>query len=150
MSLSLKLGLGALLPRPPWVDDLPEAVREHALAQYRDSRLWEAARREWTATQAEFHAYDGQPPRVDVPLLVVTAAATAAGDPVQKDLHDELASLAPWSSRHVVTGATHDNILTDGTVAKRVADLVVEFVDRLGPGRREAAGADQHSMEPIR
>jgi pimeloyl-ACP methyl ester carboxylesterase len=147
MSASLKLGLGALLPRPSWVDDLPEAVREYALAQYRDSGLWDAARREWKATRAEFLAYDGQPLRVEVPLLVVTAAATASGDPNHKELHDELAQQAPWSSQHVVTGATHDNLLTDGTTAQQVADLVVGFVDRLGPGRGAAVGAGGDSRD---
>jgi pimeloyl-ACP methyl ester carboxylesterase len=137
---SLRLGLGSLLKHPEWVDQLPEHVREPALAQYRDPRLWAAGRREWRAAVAEFGAYDGHKPEVGVPALVVTAGQTAFQDPVQGELHDELANAAPRAERHVIDGAGHDQLLVDAKTARRVAELVAAFADSLdgaqGGGRR--------------
>ena len=67
MPLSLSAGLGLLLKRPDWVDDLPAHVRPLALAQYRDPRLWHAGKREWEAVLAEFGAFDGTLPRRALP-----------------------------------------------------------------------------------
>lgn len=130
MPLSLRAGLGVLLRRPDWVDAMPEEVRALAGAQYRDPRLWASGQREWQATVREFAAFDGRPPLIDAPLLVMTAALTACNDPVQKELHDELADQAPWAERHVIAGADHETVLTHAEPARRVADLVAEFVER--------------------
>jgi pimeloyl-ACP methyl ester carboxylesterase len=131
MPASLSLGLGALLERPDWVDSLPEGVRRLALAQYRDPRLWAAGRREWRATVTEFGVFDGRLPRIGVPLLVMTAGLTAANDPVQLQLHRELADAAPAADVRVLEGADHDQVLTHPRAARRVVDMVGAFADGL-------------------
>ncbi|WP_433345449.1 alpha/beta fold hydrolase [Micromonospora sp. CA-111912] len=126
---SLRAGFGSLLPRAPWVDRLPEPVRQLALAQYRDPELWAAARREWKVVQERFEDEAVQLPRIDVPLVVVTAGATARTDAVQADLHDEFAAAAPRSERHVVEDADHDEILTDAARTEEVVKILTAFVD---------------------
>ncbi|MGH8929678.1 MAG: alpha/beta fold hydrolase [Egibacteraceae bacterium] len=129
---SLRLGLGLLLKRPDWVDRLPAQIRDLTLAQYRDPRMWLAGRREWRAAVEEFRSFDGRLPHIDVPLLVLTAGHTASSDPVQKDLHDELADSTPRAERYVIEDADHNQVLTDAGPAHRVAELVAAFVDGLG------------------
>lgn len=128
MPVSLRLGLGMLLKRPDWVDALPEDVRELALAQYRDPRLWAAGSREWRDTVDEFGSFDGRLPRLDVPVLVLTAGQTARNDPVQDELHAELAAVSPRGERHLVDGADHDQVLTHPVAARRVAERIVTFI----------------------
>ena len=139
MPVSLSLGLGALLKRPDWVDSLPDEVQRLALAQYRDPRLWAAGQREWRATIAEFGAFDGRLPRIDVPLLVMTAGLTARNDPVQQDMHRELADAAPAAELQVIEGADHDQVLTHPKAARRVAGMVGAF----------AAGLQNQAQEVI-
>ncbi|MGQ0842299.1 alpha/beta fold hydrolase [Actinokineospora sp.] len=131
MPLSLRAGLGVLLQRPDWVDKLPEHVRELSLAQYRDPGMWVAAAREWRATKHRFETFDGDLPTISAPMLVITAGQTAAADPVQAELHDELAAAAPRAERHTLAGYDHDQVISDEPAAAAVADLVVRFVDSL-------------------
>lgn len=133
MPASLAVGLGPLLERPDWLDQLPEEVRPLALAQYRDTHMWAAARREWRAVEADFAAYDGHLPPIDVPVLSITAGQTALLDPVQQELHAELTAAAPRAESHVVDGADHQQLLVDRGAAQRVARLVAGFVAGLDP-----------------
>ncbi|WP_431919178.1 alpha/beta fold hydrolase [Micromonospora wenchangensis] len=126
---SLRAGFGSLLPRAPWIDRLPESVRPLALAQYRDPQLWAAARREWRVVQERFEDESTSLPRIDVPLVVVTAGRTARADSVQADLHDEFAAAAPRAQRHLIADADHDEILTDADRAAEVATILTAFVD---------------------
>jgi hypothetical protein len=66
-----------------------------------------------------------------VPLLVMTAGLTAANDPVQLELHRELADAAPCADMRVLEGADHDQVLTHRVAARRVVDMVGAFVDGL-------------------
>jgi pimeloyl-ACP methyl ester carboxylesterase len=136
MPASLAAGLGPLLDRPDWLDQLPEEVRPLALAQYRDTHMWAAARREWRAVEADFDAYDGRLPPIEVPVLSITAGQTALLDPVQQELHAELAALAPRAESHVVDGADHQQLLVDRSAAQRVARLVAGFVTNLDAAGR--------------
>ena len=131
MPFSLAAGLGALLKRPEWVDNLPAHVRELALAQYRDPRLWGAGRREWEAVLDEFGRFDGELPAVRCPLLVMSAAYTADNDAIQLDLHRELAGHAEGSEHHIIEDADHDSVLTDAHHAGHVGDLVEAFITRI-------------------
>ncbi|QDY07820.1 alpha/beta fold hydrolase [Micromonospora sp. HM134] len=126
---SLRAGFGSLLPRAPWIDRLPESVRPLALAQYRDPELWAAARREWRVVQERFEDESTGLPRIDVPLVVVTAGRTARADAVQADLHDEFAAAAPRAQRHLIADADHDEILTDADRSAEVATILTAFVD---------------------
>ena len=141
MPISLSLGLGALLERPDWLDSLPEEVRRLALAQYRDPRLWAAGRREWRATVSEFGAFDGRLPTIGVPLLVMTAGLTATNDPIQQELHRELAAAAaPSAEMAMLEGADHDQVLTHPKAAGRVVEHIAAF----------AAGLPDHTEEVTR
>ncbi|WP_194821448.1 alpha/beta fold hydrolase [Micromonospora sp. S-DT3-3-22] len=126
---SLRAGFGSLLPRAPWIDRLPESVRPLALAQYRDPELWAAARREWRVVQERFEDESTGLPRIDVPLVVVTAGRTARADAVQADLHDEFAAAAPRAQRHLIADADHDEILTDADRSAEVVTILTAFVD---------------------
>ncbi|WP_405605283.1 alpha/beta fold hydrolase [Streptomyces sp. NBC_01410] len=147
VAISLKFGMGALLSNPRWVDRLPEEVRSLLTAHYRDSRMWVAGRREWRAVQEEFAAFDGKLPDPGVPLLVMTAGHTASQDPVQAELHAELAEAAPHAVHHIIDGADHDSVLTDQDTAKSVVKLVSDFVANLGEdaARTEKKG-DSHDI----
>jgi len=124
---SLRAGLGSMLPRPAWVERMPESVRRIALAQYRDPALWSAARREWEVVREHFEA-DTPLPHIDVPLVVITAGQTARADAVQAELHDEFAAAAPRAQRHTIEGADHDEILTDADHSGEVAEILAAFV----------------------
>ena len=136
VATSLRLGLGSLLPRPDWIDDLPEHVRPLALAQYRDAGLWAAGRREWQAVHAEFRAFDGGLPRVGAPVLVLSSAVTAQIDPVHAELQTELTKIAPRADHHVLDGVDHNSVLMRSSHAARTTELITEFVDSLGPTPR--------------
>jgi len=124
MPVSLSLGLGMLLARPPWVDQLPAEVRKVAFAQYRDARMWRAGLREWRATYAEFQQFSGTLPRLPVHVEVVSATHTCERDPVQHELHDEIAARAPSSCRHFIDNFTHDELLMLPQPAAQVARIV--------------------------
>jgi pimeloyl-ACP methyl ester carboxylesterase len=132
VSASLRLGLGPLLSRRKWIDELPESVRRLARAQYGDARLWEAGLREWRAIEAEFQAFDGRLPRISAPLLILTAAITAQLDPVHRELQAELATCAPRADHHVLEGVDHDSMIIRRSHAARVTELTAAFVDSLG------------------
>ena len=130
MPFSLSAGLGVLLKRPDWVDNLPAHVRQLALAQYRDPRLWRAGKREWEAVLEEFGAFDGTLPAVPCPLLVMTAGYTARNDAIQLELHHELAAAAEHSEHHIIEDADHDSVLTDAEHAAHAAGLIEAFAAR--------------------
>jgi pimeloyl-ACP methyl ester carboxylesterase len=135
LARSNRLTLGVLARRPDWVERLPPDVRRLALDQYRDSRMWLAARREWRAAidDAESSSARQQPP-VTVPLLVVIAGLTGANDPGYATLQDELAATAPRADKHVIAGSDHHRLLTDADVAGRVVELTTAFIDSLDLG----------------
>ncbi|RNL83154.1 alpha/beta fold hydrolase [Halostreptopolyspora alba] len=136
---SLRLGLGVLLKRPSWVDRLPQPVRRLALAQYRDPGMWQAGVREWAAVREDFARSEGKLPTIRVPLSVLTAEHTAVADPVQQELHDEIAAAAPWSHRHVLANTDHDRILTDTDAARQAADRIRSFLDELVDQREKTS-----------
>ncbi|MBJ7329030.1 MAG: alpha/beta fold hydrolase [Solirubrobacteraceae bacterium] len=141
MPMSLRLGLGGLLATPDWVRQLPERVRKLALAQYRDARLWTAGLREWNAVLEEFEAFDGELEHIEAPVLALTAGYTARNDPVQQELHAELAGTSPRSRHEIIDGADHDNVLFDERIAQQTADLVDAFIADLPTPTREEAPA---------
>ncbi|WP_157570523.1 alpha/beta fold hydrolase [Microtetraspora malaysiensis] len=131
MAPSMELGLGSLLRRPGWLNRIPPEARATALAQYRDAKLWAAARREWKVVKEKFEEFDGVLPRITAPLVVITAGQTAATDAVQVDLHDEFATAAPQAQQHLIEGADHDEILTDADRAAEVSKILTAFLDDL-------------------
>ncbi|WP_434026278.1 alpha/beta fold hydrolase [Streptomyces graminofaciens] len=158
VSRALRLGTGILLNRPTWLDELPHAYRKKVHAQYADSRMWEAARREWKAVQADFRSFPGTLSRIEgVPALVVSAQRTVDSNPAQLLLHRELAEAHTGTRTKtvVVENATHESMLINSRHAHQVSDLIIAFFGDDGrapvaepvrsPGRKP-----QHTKETVR
>jgi pimeloyl-ACP methyl ester carboxylesterase len=128
MAPSMRLGMGDLLQVPPAVDRLPEAVRHAAVIQYRDSRLWTAAHREWKATVREFEAFSGELPPIGADVLVLSAAATMDDEPVQLEMHKEYVTAAKRGRIEAIDAADHDTILTASNCATQVVEHITMFV----------------------
>lgn len=123
---SLRLGCAPLLPVADWVTDLPVDARKTALAQYRDHRLWTAGRKEWAQTLVDFET--AEPPAVPCPVLVLTAEATATSDPIQLEMHTEMAALGTDPPRlERIPDATHDSIVTKAEAAGRAVAAIRRF-----------------------
>jgi pimeloyl-ACP methyl ester carboxylesterase len=137
---SLSLGLGPLMQRPPWVDQLPEPIRRLALAQYRDSSTWAAAAREWTAVHRHFKEFEGDLPPITAPALVVTAAHVALQDPVHLELQAEMAAAAPWGAHHIIDDAAHNDLVMHRRYAGKVTDLIEDFLNRLHSSEESVEG----------
>jgi len=136
MAPSTRLGLGSLLHAPDSLYRLPADVHAAVLAQYRDTRIWSAAHREWKATRAEFLAFDGNLPKVDAATLVLTAEATIQDDPVQAELTREMGESGGASACHVIPGSDHDTIITRPECAAQVVARISEFVEGLSERTR--------------
>ncbi|MFF5069958.1 alpha/beta fold hydrolase [Micromonospora olivasterospora] len=135
MAPSMRIGMGPLLQIPRAIHRLPADVLELALCQYRDARLWNASHREWKATRAEFAAFDGMLPKLTAEVLCLSAEATLTDDPVQTELHRELAESGRAGAHHVVEGADHESIVTEERHATEVAARIGAFVRGLTEGR---------------
>ena len=131
MPVSLSLGMGALLKRPDWVDSLPDEVQPLASRAVSSTRASGRRPARVAGDVAEFDAFDECCCWLDVPLLVMTAGLTARNDPVQQDLHRELADAAPAAELRVIDGADHDQVLTHPKAARRVAGMVGAFAGNL-------------------
>ncbi|GAB2470257.1 alpha/beta fold hydrolase [Jatrophihabitans fulvus] len=139
---SLDLGAGSLLAVPDWVRSLPQDGQAAALAQYRDSRMWRAGRREWAATLRDFRG-GASLPRLSVPILGVSAAKTVQAEQVQRELHEEMVGQGAAGSRfEVIARANHDSILTDRAHAGTLVRLVRDFVASLPDTTPSTGSAD--------
>jgi pimeloyl-ACP methyl ester carboxylesterase len=137
MPQSTRLGLGGLLPRPPWLRLLPEDLQDLCLDQYRDGRLWAAAKREWRATQREFLNHDGNLPKIDAPVRLLAADRTHLTDKNVPGLHGEIVAAAPRGDMQVIEGAKHDELLLNKLLASQVVDLIRDFARGLDEGEDE-------------
>ncbi|WP_299954141.1 hypothetical protein [uncultured Modestobacter sp.] len=120
----LRLGLGRLLERPDWAQDLPRAARAAALAEYRDPRLWTAADRERSALRGS-----SPPTRVEQPLLLVASGQDPFTHPVLRGTARALRRAAPGLRVAVVPeveGA--DRLVTAPGAGARVAALIESLV----------------------
>lgn len=141
---SLSAGCGSLLETPDWVSTLPESARPTALAQYRDARLWHAGRREWAATLAAFRA-GAAVPRLDVPVLGLSAEKTVTSDREQEQMHREMVEHGAGGRHEVVPGANHDTIVTAQRHALSVAGHVRDFLGSLAAGRLDPPPTDPNA-----
>ncbi len=151
---SLRAGMGVLLSRPSWVDDLPAGYRSRAFAQYADTRMWTASIREWTATEREFRAFTGSLPAVDAHALVLSAQRTVDRDPEQLLMHHELGGAHRGGGRlvttHVLEGADHDTMLTRARLGSEVGRRLIDFVHAIDPARSDPARSDPAGSDPAR
>ncbi|WP_262386850.1 alpha/beta fold hydrolase [Streptomyces sp. TRM49041] len=149
--VSLRTGLGALLNRPDWLENLPAPVRAKVMATYADPRLWSAGMREWDATEADFRAHQGALPPIDAHALVLSAQTTVDRDPEQLLMHKELADAHQHTDRvvrsAVIEGADHDSLLTRAGLATDVGRRIVGFLDET---TRPAAAAPENALEETR
>jgi pimeloyl-ACP methyl ester carboxylesterase len=142
-AVSLRLGLGALLTRPGWLENLPHAYRARAMAEYADPRMWTAALREWRAAEGDFRSFTGALPPVGSAALVISAQRTVDRDPEHLLMHQELADAHRASGRPVrtvvVEGADHDGILSRpqsaGEAARHLLRFLAETARHGGPVR---------------
>ncbi|MEU5977814.1 alpha/beta hydrolase [Streptomyces sp. NPDC047315] len=142
MAWFLRLGTGALLSPLDWAEDLPDPVRRRVHDQYADSRMWWAALREWRAVEQEFRRHTGELPTAPGRALVITAQATADGDPDQLLLHRELAGAHRRGGECVVlAGAGRDGMLVRPEHALETTRLIERFAapDRSAHPRPEGA-----------
>ncbi|MDN3250954.1 alpha/beta fold hydrolase [Streptomyces mutabilis] len=128
MPQSTRLGLGTLLPKPSWLQLLPDDLQGLCLDQYRDGKLWTTAKREWDATQKEFTAHQGDLPKVGVPVCLIAAGRTHLTDKTAKVLHQEIISAAPRGDMHVLPRAKHDEIILNEKLASQLVDRIREFI----------------------
>lgn len=130
---SLCAGLGWLLPKPAWIDFLPERARRESLDQYRDSRLWKAGTREWQDARRAFgRRHSVGLDTIDIPALVITAEQTLRVDRAQELLHEDLAnSHNGRANRVVIREADHDSILTHPAHATTTSEAILNFVDQI-------------------
>lgn len=143
---SLKLGMGATVVRPDWVDSLPPDYRKRVFAQYADSRLWEAGLREWKATERDFREFvDNGLPAVPAHAMVISAQKTVDRDQAQLLMHNELADAHRANGKIVrnlvVEGADHDSLLTDARQGTEVGRQILEFVDEISRESANVSGS---------
>jgi pimeloyl-ACP methyl ester carboxylesterase len=133
MIWSLRLGMGVLVSRPDWVDDLPQSYRPRAFDQYADSRSWSAARREWAAVEEDFRAFDHDLEHIDAHALVISAQQTTDRDPEQLLMHHELGRAHEGEGNRVesvvVENADHGGLLTSSQHGLRLAETIIGFLE---------------------
>ncbi|MGM7668649.1 alpha/beta fold hydrolase [Microbacterium sp. A93] len=129
----LKWGTGFLMKRPQWIDSFPHNYRERHMAHYADSRLWEAALREWNAVYEELLAFTGPLEVPDVPALLIAADDTLNSFPEQGALYEELVPGSEIEARQdrqyrILAHANHDSMLSDSKVAEKVVGHLTAFM----------------------
>ncbi|QNP61875.1 alpha/beta fold hydrolase [Streptomyces genisteinicus] len=149
-SVSLRAGLGVLMQTPGWIRNLPAPVRDRAMAELADHRMWTAALREWRAAEADFRSFEGPLPRLESHALVLSAQQTVDSDPDHLLLHKDLADAHPADRTvrsTVVENADHDSLLTDPQLAGEAARHLLAFLGDTtaalpgaGPGRQTTTG----------
>lgn len=146
MGPSLSLGLGSLLESPEWIGHFPPDLRKPILDQYRDPRMWTAGLREWRAVATEFEAFsEGDLPAIECPVVSITAGLTSALDPIQEELHRELATLNDRSRHVVVPGVDHERLLFQEKAANAVAGHIGDLVEQVTTRTEAERGAPAQS-----
>ena len=145
----LRLGAGILMDRPNWLKSLPSFYHQHVFAQYRHPAMWQASTRELKAVQEEFARVDVELPPVSAHALVLSATETLHNDPVQADLHHELAE-RHRKEGHLVrehhVNTTHDELLTTPFDAQQAVSLLRDFLAELD---RRQAGRQRHGKGEV-
>ncbi|MFE1775870.1 alpha/beta fold hydrolase [Streptomyces sp. NPDC059008] len=152
LPLSVRLGLGWMLPTPSWLSRLPEDERPIAGDQYRDRKMWAAAVREWRATYREFRGGAVLPP-LTVPVALVAAHATHRQDPAHAALHTEIVAAAPDGALLLIDGVEHDELLLSESACAETAQFVRRFVTRCRPsaeGSQDRAEASGEAAVPAK
>ncbi|WP_130798439.1 alpha/beta fold hydrolase [Streptomyces otsuchiensis] len=155
---SLRGGFGFLLEVPDWVKNLPAAHRSRVMAQYGDTRLWNAGVREWESTEREFRDFAGELETQDSHALVISAQKTVDRDPDHLLMHKEMADAHLGGPGRVVRsevieGADHDSLLTRGRHALEAGNRIIAFLAETAaaetaPAETADAAADTDRVEP--
>lgn len=129
----LQWGTGFLMKRPRWIDSFPHNYQERHMAHYADSRLWEAALREWNAVYGEMLDFAGPLEVPEVPALLIAADDTLNSFPEQRELYAELVPGSEIEARRdrefrILEHANHDSMLSDSKVAERVVGHLADFI----------------------
>lgn len=120
---SLRLGLGALLDIPEWVNEFPPTVAKSLRAELGDYSLWQATIREWSSLHQLFRS---PPPlqHVEVPVSVIAAEVTLQTSPEQEELFREYVRYGTGGSFMQVPKANHLSMLSRSESATRCAELI--------------------------
>jgi pimeloyl-ACP methyl ester carboxylesterase len=129
----LTWGTGFLMKRPQWVHAFPHSYQERHMAHFADSRLWQAAQREWDAVYRELLDFSGELEIPDVPALLIAADDTLTSFPEQGALYEELVPGSDIESRgnrqyRILAHANHDSMLSDSKVAEKVVRYMTDFM----------------------
>ncbi|WP_414504474.1 alpha/beta fold hydrolase [Streptomyces sp. NEAU-L66] len=140
LPLSVRLGLGWMLPAPSWVNWLPEDERSLADDQYRDWKLWSAGAREWRTTEREFRSGAHRLPPLTVPVGLVAAGRTHERDAAHAGLHAEIVAAAPQGELLVIDGVEHDELLLSAPACDQIAQFIRTFTAPCERDRHERTG----------
>ncbi|MEN3586392.1 alpha/beta fold hydrolase [Streptomyces sp. ZYX-F-203] len=150
VTTSLRSGMGVLMPHPEWVGDLPAGMRPRAFAQYADSRMWWAGRREWKAAEEDFRAFEGPLGKQSSHALVITAEKTVTHDPVHAQLCEETGQAHEGDGRVVrsvtVPLAGHESLVTNPRFAQQTSRHIVTFLQDIGAVREKDAADDDEAV----
>ncbi len=129
---SLRAGLGILVTRPRWLDDLPYLSQRQVYAQWSDARMWRATAREYRAVQEDY-ASGGERGPVAGHAVVISAQQCIDESPKRRDQDRELADQhrrAGYRAETVVVDrADRQGLLTNQRYAVQVADHIVRFLE---------------------
>ncbi len=126
---------------------LGDAQRSTVVARMTSTSHWRATAQErdaWVNHVADEVRHTVLPPAA--PVFVLTAGRTAEQDPVQTDLHAELAAQSSAGVHQVVPGASHLGLLCSPEQARVTAAAVLEVLDAGQNGTR--AEARRHRRRP--
>ena len=145
---SLWLGLGALLQRPPWLDELPSEVRELALAHYHDPRRWSAARREWRQALTSFRQQGKTLPPIQVPTLLITSTRGTSlqqrpGPPRQLEYARSAAGAV-----HQQLDVHREQLVAHRGTTQQVGKLLAEFISTISAVGHAGRTGHGHGPEP--
>ncbi len=131
---SLYAGLGVLVNRPRWLDNLPSLNQRQVFAQWSDARMWRATSREMRALHEWGETDLGQ---VVGHALVVTSQQSIDGSPERVERDADLVEAHRRAGFHaesaVIQHADRQGLLTNQRFAVQVADRLLDFVAK--PGR---------------
>lgn len=136
-SYAARLGILRLVDAPRFLEADELAPADQALLQ-----TYFASPRFGAGISAELAAFEGETfPQVraiqslgDLPMVVLTAGATAEQVPVQVALHKEFAALSTNSFQQVVDGASHARIATDPDYLPAVHAAIRQVLDSASSG----------------
>jgi pimeloyl-ACP methyl ester carboxylesterase len=144
---SLNAGLGSLMDVPTALAGLPPRELKQAMTQFRDSRLWRSAHREFLGAVAEGDVEYGELSGVDGLII------SSGEDHQQPRQHESDSAVAEWHRRsggrraiERIKNFGQGPLLTDHRSATVVADRIIGFLC-VGRARATLPGVDREILQ---